>query len=84
MLRIKRPAKSLLTAIAVLLSLNSFSCKRSSLFTEIDANFKSLDDVFIQEFHSQQKFVEKNTELELGSETSLTGRYGTLLALYVW
>ncbi len=63
---------------------NLISCKRSSIFTEIDANFKSLDDVFIEEFRNQTKFVEKNTELELGSEAALTGRYGTLLTIDVW
>lgn len=70
----------------VLLALTAVcgSCKRSSIFTEIDANFKSLDDVFIAEFRNEQKLVEKNTELDLAAETALTGRYGTLLTLDVW
>jgi len=62
----------------------SVSCKRSSIFTEIDANFKSLDDVYITEFRNEQKFVEKNTELDLGAEAAMTGRYGTILTLDVW
>ncbi len=59
-------------------------CKRTSLFTEIDANFKSLDDVFVDEFHDQKKSVEKNRELALDAEEALTGRFGTLLSLDVW
>lgn len=60
------------------------SCKKSSIFTEIDANFKSLDDVFVDEFKNQPKFVEKNTELSLDADTAKTGRFGTLLTLDVW
>lgn len=70
--------------LLVLLAAAVVSCKRSSIFTEIDANFKSLDDVFIAEFRNEQKLVEKNTELDLAAETALTGRYGTLLTLDVW
>jgi hypothetical protein len=61
-----------------------FSCKKSSIFTEIDANFKSLDDVFITEFKNQQKQVEKNSELTLDAKEAKTGHFGTLLSLDVW
>jgi hypothetical protein len=60
------------------------SCKKSSLFTEIDANFKSLDDVFIAEFKNNIKHVEKNSELSLDAKEAMTGRFGTLLSLDVW
>jgi hypothetical protein len=60
------------------------SCKRSSIFTEIDANFKSLDDVFVAEFKNQPKQIEKNRDLTLEAREALTGRYGTLLSLDVW
>lgn len=60
------------------------SCKKSSLFTEIDASFKSLDDVFIAEFKNQPKQVEKNTELTLDAKEAKTGHFGTLLSLDVW
>lgn len=59
-------------------------CKKSSLFTEIDANFKSLDDVFIAEFKNQPRQVEKNAELSLDAKEALTGHFGTLLSLDVW
>lgn len=60
------------------------ACKRTSLFTEIDASFKSLDDVFIPEFRNESRHVEKNSELTLDAAEALTGRYGTLLTLDVW
>lgn len=60
------------------------SCKKSSIFTEIDASFKSLDDVFIAEFKNQPKQVEKNSELTLDAKEAKTGHFGTLLSLDVW
>lgn len=60
------------------------ACKRSSLFTEIDASFKSLEDVFVAEFRNEPRHVEKNSELSLDAVEALTGRYGTLLTLDVW
>lgn len=69
--------------ITLILSNLAF-CRKSSLFTEIDANFKSLDDVFIAEFKNQAKQVEKNSELTLDAKEAITGRFGTLLTLDVW
>jgi len=60
------------------------ACKKSSIFTEIDASFKSLDDVFVEEFKSSKKQIEKNTELTLDADTAKTGRYDTKLTLDVW
>ena len=60
------------------------SCKPSSVFTEIDASFKSLEDVFVAEFRNENRQVEKNTELALDAAEALTGRYGTTLTLDVW
>lgn len=70
--------------LALTFSLTLTNCKKSSLFTEIDANFKSLDDVFITEFKNQPKQVEKNSELSLDAKEALTGHFGTLLSLDVW
>ncbi len=70
--------------IILMAALSLVSCKKSSLFTEIDASFKSLDDVFITEFKNQQKQVEKNTELTLDAKEAKTGHFGTLLSLDVW
>ena len=61
-----------------------FNCKKSYIFTEIDAGFKSLDDVFVAEFKGQPKAVGKNEELPLNATTAMTGRYGTTLSLDVW
>ncbi len=66
------------------ISLIAVECKRSSIFTEIDASFKSLEDVFIAEFRNETRQVEKNTELALEATEALTGRYGTTLTLDVW
>lgn len=71
-------------SVALALALALAMCKKSSLFTEIDANFKSLDDVFITEFKNQPKQVEKNSELSLDAKEALTGHFGTLLSLDVW
>ncbi|MBX3721455.1 MAG: hypothetical protein KF713_06410 [Turneriella sp.] len=68
----------------LLLILNLIYCKKSSIFTEIDASFKSLDDVFIAEFKNQPKQVEKNTELTLEAKEAKTGHFGTLLSIDVW
>ena len=69
----------------ILICLLFVSCgKKSALFTEIDANFKSLDDVFIAEFKNQPKQVEKNSDLALDAKEAMTGRFGTLLSLDVW
>lgn len=59
-------------------------CKRTSIFTEIDASFKSLEDVFIAEFRNEPRQVEKNTDLTLDAAEALTGRFGTALTLDVW
>lgn len=66
------------------LALTIVSCKKSYIFTEIDAGFKSLDDVFVSEFKGVQKQVAKNEELPLGAQTAMTGRFDTLLSLDVW
>ena len=68
----------------LLLSLLILNCKKSYIFTEIDAGFKSLDDVFVAEFRGQPKLVAKNEELPLNASTAMTGRYGTSLSLDVW
>ena len=68
----------------LLLSLLILNCKKSYIFTEIDAGFKSLDDVFVAEFKGQPKLVAKNEELPLNASTAMTGRYGTSLSLDVW
>lgn len=60
------------------------ACKKSSIFTEIDASFKSLEDVFIAEFHNESRQLEKNTELSLEAKEALTGRFGTTLTLDLW
>ncbi|MBV6494460.1 MAG: hypothetical protein LDLANPLL_02493 [Turneriella sp.] len=60
------------------------SCKKSSVFTEINASFKSLDDVFVEEFKNEKRNVEKNTEANFGAHEAKTGRYGTLVVLDVW
>lgn len=60
------------------------ACKPSSVFTEIDASFKSLEDVFVAEFRNEGRHVEKNSELSLDAAEALTGRYGTTLTLDVW
>lgn len=78
----KKSRNTLLLSLLTVLSLAH--CKRTSLFTEIDASFKSLDDVFVDEFHDQKKSVEKNRDLSLDAEEALTGRFGTLLSLDVW
>lgn len=70
--------------VILLLSLLILNCKKSYIFTEIDAGFKSLDDVFVAEFKGQPKLVGKNEELPLNAATAMTGRYGTTLALDVW
>lgn len=66
------------------LGLLVFSCKKSAIFTEIDASFKSLDDVYIAEFKNETRQVEKNTELALDAKEALTGRFGTRLTLDIW
>lgn len=73
-------------AIAILLTavLAGSHCKKSYIFTEIDAGFKSLDDVFVTEFQGHAKQVAKNEETPLGAATAMTGRYGTALNLEVW
>lgn len=68
----------------LLLSLLILNCKKSYIFTEIDAGFKSLDDVFVAEFRGQPKLVARNDELPLNAATAMTGRYGTSLSLDVW
>jgi hypothetical protein len=68
----------------ILTALLLLSCKRSSIFTEIDASFKSLEDVFVAEFRNENRQVEKNTDLSLEASEALTGRYGTTLTLDVW
>jgi hypothetical protein len=68
----------------ILTALLLLSCKRSSIFTEIDASFKSLEDVFVAEFRNENRQVEKNSELTLDATEALTGRYGTTLTLDVW
>lgn len=60
------------------------ACKKTSLFTEIDASFKSLDEVYIDEFKNEHKQVEKNSERPLDAKEALTGRYGTQLTLDIW
>ena len=70
--------------LVIALALTFFQCKKSYIFTEIDAGFKSLDDVFVAEFKGQAKLVGKNDELPLNAATAMTGRYGTVLALDVW
>jgi len=59
-------------------------CKKSTIFTEIDASFRDLDDVFVSEFKGQPRAIEKNTALDLGAKEAKTGRFGTLLTLDVW
>ncbi|MBS0619643.1 MAG: hypothetical protein JSR44_15770 [Spirochaetes bacterium] len=59
-------------------------CKRSTIFTEIDASFRVLDDVFVSEFKGQPRTIEKNTTLDLSAKEAKTGRFGTLLTLDVW
>lgn len=68
----------------ICISLSAAVCRPSSVFTEIDAGFKVLDDVFIAEFRNENRQVEKNAELSLDASEALTGRYGTTLTLDVW
>lgn len=68
----------------ILLLITLVACKKSYIFTEIDAGFKNLDDVFVTEFKGQPKQTGKNEEQSLGAATALTGRYGTILTLDVW
>lgn len=72
------------TGIILFFSLAILNCKKSYIFTEIDAGFKSLDDVFVAEFKGQPKLVGKNEELPMNAATAMTGRYGTTLSLDVW
>jgi len=59
-------------------------CRKTSLFTEINANFKNLKDVYVPEFLGQVQSVSSNTELDLGAKEALTGHYGVALSLDVW
>ncbi|GAB4442542.1 MAG: hypothetical protein OHK0011_24960 [Turneriella sp.] len=68
----------------ICMALSVSVCKPSSVFTEIDASFKSLEDVFVAEFRNENRQVEKNTDLSLEASEALTGRYGTTLTLDVW
>lgn len=70
--------------VILFLALTILNCKKSYIFTEIDAGFKSLDDVFVAEFKGQPKFVGKNEDLPLNAQAAMTGRYGTALSLDVW
>lgn len=60
------------------------ACRPASVFTEIDASFRSPRDVFVAEYRNESLQVEKNTELSLEATEALTGRYGTTLTLDVW
>ena len=60
------------------------NCRKTSLFTEIDANFKNLKDVYVQEFQGHPHSITQNSELDLDAKEALTGHYGTVLSLDVW
>ncbi|HRP69829.1 MAG TPA: hypothetical protein PLY93_09895, partial [Turneriella sp.] len=68
----------------LIICLGIIACKKTSLFTEIDARFKKLDDVFVEEFKNEKRVIENNTEQNLNAGEAKTGRYGTLLVLDVW
>lgn len=71
-------------AIMAFVTMLAIDCRQPAIFTEIDFSFKSLDDIFPEQFASLNRSLTDESGLLSDASDFRMGRYGTILTLEVW